>query len=72
MIGDRRSDREHVRRGEDGQPAAGGGPRESLDARAVNADIADDDFTQETSPNHVAEAVERDIQMITTDAEKAF
>jgi len=46
--------------------------RTCQDARYVNAYIADYAFTQETLSKHVAMILERDMQMITTDVEKAY
>jgi ribonuclease HI len=49
-----------------------GKARTCQDSRFVNAYIADYSFTQETLSKHVAMILERDMQMITTDVEKAY
>jgi hypothetical protein len=49
-----------------------GKARTCQDSRFANAYIADYAFTQETLSKHVAMILERDMQMITTDVEKAY
>jgi hypothetical protein len=51
---------------------AKGKARMCSDDRYANAHVADYEFTQETLDRHVAHIVLKDMQMITTDVEKAY